>query len=71
MKLIHIQTQRDLFEDPVFQKTMSELGVLIPKTLRPEFNGKSRVFLEDPEFPKAFSELYFRFELDPKLYELR
>jgi hypothetical protein len=71
MKLIHIQTGQDLFDDPIFQKTMSEFGVIIPKDLRPQFNHKPRVYWDDPEFISAFKEFYFNREMDPKLYEWR
>lgn len=71
MKLIHIQTKQDLFEDPIFQKSMSEFGIVIPRALQPQFSGKQRVYLEDPEFLNAFKELHFKFEMDPNLYEWR
>lgn len=71
MKLVHIQTQRDLFADPIFQKAMTDFGIIIPKALQNEFAGKERVYLEDPEFLKAFQELYFNLEMDPNLYEWR
>ncbi|MES2504393.1 MAG: hypothetical protein V4534_05885 [Myxococcota bacterium] len=71
MKLIHIQTQQDLFSDPTFQKTMSELGIIIPTALQKNFNGKTRVYLDDPEFLKAFKQFYFEHEMNPNLYEWR
>ncbi|MEI6790452.1 MAG: hypothetical protein WCK42_04650 [Myxococcaceae bacterium] len=69
MKLIHIQTQQDLFTDPTFQKAMSQFGIVIPEALQKDFGDKQRVYLNDPEFMKAFKELYFNLQLNPKLYE--
>ncbi|MEI6805738.1 MAG: hypothetical protein WCK49_04440 [Myxococcaceae bacterium] len=71
MKLIHIQTQQDLFADPIFQKAMTDFGIIVPTALQSEFSGKKRVYLDDPEFLKAFKEFYFNQEMDPNLYEWR
>ena len=71
MKLIHLETQKDLFADPDFQKSMSQSGIIIPEALQSQYGNKERVFWKDPEFVKAFKELFFNHEMDPKQYEWR
>ena len=58
------------FSNPYIQKGFEEFGIIIPAALVKDYNGKERVYLEDPEFEKAFRELYFAFEMDPHEFKL-
>jgi hypothetical protein len=58
------------FANPYIQKGFEEFGIIIPPALVKDYSGKERVYLDDPEFEKAFRELYFAFEMDPGEYQL-
>jgi hypothetical protein len=44
---------------------MSKFGLIIPVGLQEKYNGKTRVYLDEPEFLEAFRELYFEHEMKP------
>lgn len=54
--------------DPILKKEMQSRGILIPPFLRKSFQGKKRVRLLDPNFQKAFREIYYEFSLDHEVY---
>lgn len=56
------------FSDPSLNLSMSQFGIIIPEALQKEFGSKKRVFREDPEFLAAFTEFYFKREMNPNLY---
>ncbi len=58
------------FTNPYIQKGFEEFGIIIPPALVKDYAGKERVYLDDPEFEKAFRELYFAFEMDQNEYKL-
>jgi len=59
-----------VFANPYIQKGFENSGIAIPPGLVPDYNGKQFVYLEDPEFEKAFRELYFALEMDQDVYRL-
>ena len=80
MQLIHLPSNRiwiefteeeTLIHDPFFKRVFKEEGILIPVAMRDEFNGQSEVFLDDPDFQKAFKMIYYPMNLNPKLFELK
>ena len=46
------------FHDQIIVKMMSETGIIIPAIEQPAYGNKVKVVLGDPEFYKAFTQLY-------------
>jgi hypothetical protein len=59
-----------IFHDRFLEPEMRESGIAIPHELKPEFENKDRVLLEDPLFEKAFKEIYYRFYIPHSIYDL-
>lgn len=80
MRIINIATNAEFmhihsgelaqFTNKYIQQGFEEHGIVIPPGLREEYSGKSMVYLEDPEFEKAFRNLYFSSEMDHNTYQL-
>jgi hypothetical protein len=67
MQLIHLKTgfivveyqrEKTLFHDPFLQREMKRRGILIPPSMRTEYNGRTVIRLEDADFQRAFKEIY-------------
>lgn len=67
MKLINLkanfvvaefQGDNTLIYDRMLEKEMRVRGIVIPGPLREKYKQKSAVLLSDPEFQKAFKEIY-------------
>lgn len=58
------------FANKYIQQGFAEHGIVIPPGLREQYAGKNTVYLEDPEFEKAFRKLYYAFEMDHDIYQL-
>lgn len=79
MKLINTRTGQPLVtieKDGTFQfhhqmlaDEIKEFGVDIPAYLRPEFNHKKNVYLDDPDFERAFREVYYTHNIDRDLFK--
>ena len=57
-----------VFHDRFLQKAMEKKGILIPPALQDEFGGKTYVRLGDPDFEKAFKEVFFNMSMNPSKY---
>lgn len=78
MKLIHkntgftvveIQKNTVHIKDPFLEKQLKLKGIAIPEFLRPEYNGKPVITMDDPLFSKAFTEVYLPLYLGENSYE--
>ncbi|MBT3578851.1 MAG: hypothetical protein HN501_02540 [Waddliaceae bacterium] len=54
----------------LFETELQATGVEIPAGMVGEFGGKRVVTIDDPEFRKAFAEVYYNFVLDKSSYVL-
>lgn len=64
-----IRDDHVVFHSRLFERIAVEHGIFIPPLARKQFEGKETVFLGDPLFPKAFVEVFCRFDLPSSLYE--
>lgn len=78
MKLINTQTQfvivefkngQPQFYDRFLEKEMQQRGISIPLDQRPAFHGKKTIYLSDPEFQKAFIEIYVPLSIASPIYQ--
>lgn len=77
-KLENIITQKSVAElhdgkvkisDFVILLEIKDKGIYIPPAFRSEFSGKTYVFETDPEFTKAFIEIYCKQTLDQSFFQ--
>jgi hypothetical protein len=77
MQLINIKTgfvvvkyleAKAFFNDRFLEKQMNIQGIVVPPFLQKQFNDKTVIFLKDPEFQKAFKEIYYLFSMNTKLF---
>jgi hypothetical protein len=47
------------FHDRFLEAEMKETGILIPSSHQADYGGKETIFLGDPEFEKAFKNIYY------------
>lgn len=57
------------FHDRFLEAEMKERGIAIPVSRRFEFNGKETIYLNDPEFQRAFTEIYVPLSIASNLYQ--
>lgn len=79
MKLINTRTGEPLvtmekdvpiqFHHPMLANEMEKFGVDIPVYLQPQFHDKTRVLMDDPDFERAFREVYYTHCMDRDLYK--
>lgn len=78
MKLINKETQcivveftdtKTVFHDRFLEAEIAENGITIPPALQEEYEGKEVIFVEDPQFLKAFKEIYYPLGMNPKVFE--
>ena len=79
MKLVHSvtgfvvvefsQEGKPAFNDRFLKAEMEEQGILIPPSMRTQFNNQEVVYLDDPLFSKAFVEVYFPLCIADPAYE--
>ncbi len=59
------------FGDPILEAEMTERGIRVPVPLQKEFDGKRRITADDPDFERAFKEVYYKFTIsDKELYKI-
>ncbi len=77
MKLIDSKTKQPLvnfhkktvtFYNKYLEQEMQIMGIPVPHGLRGLFGGKDIIFLGDPEFEKAFREIYYLTSVDPSRF---
>lgn len=79
MKLINTNTGKPLvtigkegtvqFHHSVLADEIELLGVSIPVYLRSQFDNKTNVYLDDPDFARAFREVYYTHNIDRDLFK--
>jgi len=69
--LVEFTENGPIFGDPILEAEMRERGIRVPMPLIKEFDGKKRILAEDPDFQRAFTEIYYRFTISDKdLYKI-
>jgi hypothetical protein len=77
MKLVNTHTGNPLvtiekgtvqFHHSMLADEMELFGVTIPVYLRPQFNNKPRVYPDDPDFERAFRDVYYTHNIDRDVY---
>ena len=58
-----------LFHDRFLKAEMQDSGIAIPRNRLADFNGKDTIYLGDPQFQQAFSEIYVPIVLASKQYQ--
>ena len=48
---------------------IKDKGIYIPPMFRSEFSGKTHVYQEDPDFTRAFIDVYYKMTLDPHCFK--
>jgi hypothetical protein len=80
MRLINVQTGFQLavindadqtveINEPHLKNSFAEKGITIPPVMQEIFEGKEVVKLGDRKFSIALKEVYWRFNLDSKIYK--
>ncbi|MCX6987379.1 MAG: hypothetical protein NT065_04400 [Chlamydiae bacterium] len=78
MKLTHKTTQFVIAErlgsyltikDPLLLAQLKMNGIEIPPFMRPIFQNKKVIYLDDPLFTQAFEDVYLKLYIDQKGYE--
>ncbi len=59
------------FADPFLEKEMHLYGIEIPPRLRKDFNGKEFVVFRDEDFPRAFRDVYYLYNIDRDVFQWR
>lgn len=67
--VIEFQGEKTIFHDPYLEKAMKYQGIHIPPFLQKDFHDKEVVRLSDPEFQKAFHDVYYKLSLNQQLYQ--
>ena len=78
MKLVNTKTNyvvvefsngKAKFHDRFLEIEMKETGILIPKNLASQYQGKETIYLDDPLFEKAFIEVYYPLCIANSVYQ--
>jgi len=78
MKLINTHTGKPLvtieegavqFHHSMLADEIELFGVTIPAYMRPQFSDKTNVYLDDPDFERAFREVYYTHHIDRDLFK--
>jgi len=79
MKLVNTRTGQPLvtmeqgmpmqFHHDMLARAMEAFGVDIPVYLRGQFHNKTHIFPNDPDFSRAFREVYYTHTMDRDLYK--
>lgn len=56
--LVEFKNGAPLFHDRFLEAEMKERGVVIPSNQRAEYEGKDTIYPGDPQFQRAFTEIY-------------
>ena len=57
--VVEFQNGRAHFHDRFLEAEMKETGILIPPAYTSQYEGKEVIFLGEPEFERAFKEIYY------------
>ncbi|MEZ5314615.1 MAG: hypothetical protein R3E91_00135 [Chlamydiales bacterium] len=77
MKLINIKTSQALIEfrdkqtiiyNKFLEQEMNRIGIPIPHGSRSLYQGKDYIYLDDPDFQKAFKEIYYLTIMNPQQF---
>jgi hypothetical protein len=77
MKLINTETSQSLvefkgeetiFHSKFLENEMRTIGISVPHGLRGVYKGKDCVRLDDPDFQKAFKEIYYLTSMNPEKF---
>ena len=77
-KLVNVHTQQTIVEfgsektlihNKFLEQEMRSIGIPIPHGLRGVYHGKETVFLDDPDFPQAFQEVYYLTSMNPHTFQ--
>ncbi|MGE5196467.1 MAG: hypothetical protein ACM3JI_03960 [Anaerolineae bacterium] len=62
--IAELKDDKVIFHHRFLEMEMKKRGILIPPFLQKEFSGKTKVFLDDKDFAKAFKSIYVPFYLE-------
>ena len=66
--IVEFQQEKIIIYNKFLEQEMRSIGINIPHGLRGIY-GKDYVRLDDPEFPKAFQEIYYLTTMDPTTFQ--
>lgn len=66
--LVDFTTTGAVFYSKYLEEEMRRCGIPIPPGLRARFGGKDFIYLGDPDFQKAFREVFYLTAFDPGLF---
>lgn len=66
--LVEFSKGQTIFYNRFLEQEMRSMGIPIPHGLRGVYHGKDAIFLGEPDFPKAFREVYFFVAMDPETF---
>lgn len=69
--VIEFNENGTVFHNHLLEKEMEKMGIAIPHGLRGGYHGKDLVHLGDPDFEKAFREIYYLSYLSSKRFKWR
>lgn len=78
MKLVNTQTSQALVEfhgdktliyNKFLENEMRTIGIPVPHGLRGLYKGKDCIRLEDPDFQRAFKEIYYLTAMSPDKFQ--
>jgi len=80
MKLVEMKHNQVLVEfkddvviihDQIIEQDIKKRGIFIPPAYRSEYDGKTTIKIGDPDFQRAFKEVYYAFTFkDKSLYRI-
>lgn len=68
LPLVEFKGAKTIFHSKYLEQEMSRLGIPIPPGMRSFYQGVDNVFLGDPDFQRAFREIYYITSMDPDLF---
>lgn len=79
MRLVNLKTGDTLIsftagkqpeiKNAVLAGTLRSFGIAIPLYLRPQYGNRLHVLMEDPDFERAFKEVYYTHCMDRDLFQ--
>ncbi len=66
--VIEFKKDGAIFYNTLLEKEMKQMGIAIPHGLRGSYHGKDLIHLGDPDFERAFREIYYLTYLSHKQF---
>lgn len=67
--VVEFNEKKTVFHNKYLEKEMSMVGISVPPFLASKFPGKKIVKLNDDLFQQAFTEIFFKFNMDTSKYK--